>query len=106
LRPSNFWVVRDSARRPAGLTWVRFHDLRHFAATMFAITGASTKEIMSRGGWKSVATVMRYEHASEERDALPAQAMNPYTSGDNRRPVHTTQWTSRAGRARHKLVRG
>jgi len=26
-----------------GLTWVRFHDLRRFAATMFACTGASTK---------------------------------------------------------------
>lgn len=34
---------------------MRFHDLRHFAATKFAPTGASTKEIMSRGGWRSVA---------------------------------------------------
>jgi hypothetical protein len=41
--------------------------------------GASTKEIMSRGGWKSVAMVVRYEHASEERDALLADALNPYT---------------------------
>ena len=73
LRPSNFWVIWETARRRAGLTWVRFHDLRHFAATMFASTGASTKEIMSRGGWKSVAMVVRYEHASEERDALLAQ---------------------------------
>ena len=73
LRPSNFWVIWETARRRAGLTWVRFHDLRHFAATMFATTGASTKEIMSRGGWKSVAMVVRYEHASEERDALLAQ---------------------------------
>ena len=44
---------------------------------MFASTGASTKEIMSRAGWKSVAMVVRYEHASEERDALLAQALNP-----------------------------
>jgi integrase len=43
LRPSNFWVIWETARRRAGLTWVRFHDLRHFAATMFASTGASTK---------------------------------------------------------------
>ena len=46
---------------------------------MFASTGASTKEIMSRGGWKSVTMVVRYEHASEERDALLADALNPYT---------------------------
>jgi hypothetical protein len=29
---------------------------------MFASTEASTKEIMSRGGWKSVAMVVRYKH--------------------------------------------
>jgi integrase len=83
LRPSNFWVIWETARRRAGLTWVRFHDLRHFAATMFASTGASTKEIMSRGGWKSVAMVVRYEHASEERDALLAQALNEFADRSN-----------------------
>ncbi len=62
----------------ADLEWVRFHDLGHFAATVFASTGASTKEIMSRGGWMSVAMVVRYEHASEERDALLAQALNAF----------------------------
>jgi integrase len=79
LRPSNFWVIWDKSRKQVGLKSVRYHDLRHFAATMFASTGASTKEIMSRGGWKSVAMVVRYEHASEERDALLAEALNPYT---------------------------
>ena len=70
------------------MTWVRFHDLRrHFAATMFAATGANTKEIMSRGGWKSVAMVVRYEHASEERDALLAQALNSITLADNVVPI-------------------
>jgi integrase len=59
-RPSNFWVIWEAARKMAGLNWVRFHDLRHFAATMFASTGASTKDIMSRGGWNSVAMVVRY----------------------------------------------
>ncbi len=78
LRPSNFWVIWEAARRRAGLTWVRLHDLRHFAAAMFATTGASTKELMSRGGWKSVAMVVRYEHASDERDALLAQGLNRY----------------------------
>jgi hypothetical protein len=83
LRPSNFAVIWEIARRRADLTWVRFHDLRHFAATMFASTGASTKQIMRRGGWKSVAMVVRYEHASEEADALFAQELNTYTEGSN-----------------------
>ena len=83
LRPSNFGVIWETARRRVDLTWVRFHDLRHFAATMFASTGASTKEIMSRGGWKSVAMVVRYEHASEERDAFLAQALNQFAEPSN-----------------------
>jgi hypothetical protein len=66
---------------------VRFHDLRHFAATLFASTGASPKEIISRSGWKSVAMVVSYEHASEEREALLAQALNPCTDGGNVIPI-------------------
>jgi len=104
LRPSNFWVIWETARRRAGLTWVRFHDLRHFAATMFASTGASTKEIMSRGGWKSVAMVVRYEHASEERDALLAQALNPFTSGGNVVPIVRGDEGDRARGARDEGV--
>jgi integrase len=103
LRPSNFWVIWETARRRAGLTWVRFHDLRHFAATMFA-TGASTKEIMSRGAWKSVAMVVRYEHASEERDALLAQALNPFTSGGNVVPIAHGDEGDRARGARDEGV--
>jgi hypothetical protein len=87
LRPSNFWVIWQTARKRVGLEWVRFHDTRHFAATMFATTGASTKEIMSRGGWKSVTMVVRYEHASEERDALLAQALNAMTQSENVMPI-------------------
>jgi hypothetical protein len=45
--------------------------------------GALPKEIMICGGWKSVAMVVRYEHASEERDAQLAQALNAFTMGDN-----------------------
>ncbi len=104
LRPSNFWVIWETARRRAGLTWVRFHDLRHFAATMFASTGASTKEILSRGGWKSVAMVVRYEHASEERDAQLAQALNAFTMGDNVVPL-THELTGDRARARARRVR-
>jgi hypothetical protein len=79
---------------------VRFHDLRHFAATMFAATGVSTKEIVSRGGWKSVAMVVRYEHAAEERDALLAQALNPFTHGGNVVPIAQQPEGDRARGAR------
>jgi hypothetical protein len=42
---------------------------------------------MSRGAWKSVAMVVRYEHASEERDAHLAQALNALTIGNNVVPL-------------------
>ena len=100
LRPSNFWVIWETARRRGGLKWVRFHDLRHFAATMFASTGASTKEIMSRGGWKSVAMVVRYEHASEERDAQLAQALNQFAETSNVVPIESASPGDRARSAR------
>ena len=100
LRPSNFGVIWETARRRADLKWVRFHDLRHFAATMFASTGASTKEIMSRGGWKSVAMVVRYEHASEERDALLAQALNQLAESSNVVPIVDASRSDRARGAR------
>ena len=38
---------------------------------------------LSRGGWKSVAMVVRYEHASEERDAFLAQALNQFAEPSN-----------------------
>jgi hypothetical protein len=67
---------------------------------------------MSRGGWKSVAIVVRYEHASEERDALLAQALNPFaqgsnvvplasdSDGDRARSAHIDGGTEERGRAR------
>ena len=70
---------------------------------MFATTGASTKEIMSRGGWKSMAMVVRYEHASEERDALLAQALNPYTNGGNVVSIGIEFESDRARRAHNRV---
>ena len=62
---------------------------------MFAATGGSTKEITSRGGWKSVAMVVRDQHASEERDTLLAQALNAYTKGANVEPLASNLRRSR-----------
>ena len=45
--------------------------------------GALPKEIMIRGGRKSVAMVVQYEYTSEERDAFLARALNRYTEGSD-----------------------
>jgi integrase len=77
-----------------GLPTVRFHDLRHFSLTMAAATGASTKELMRRGGHASPAAALRYQHATEDRDKAIAEALSgmeseaaivPITHADPRR---------------------
>lgn len=54
---------------------LRFHDLRHTGLTLAASTGASTAELMKRGGHASPAAALRYQHATAERDQLLAQAL-------------------------------
>ena len=72
---------------------------------MFATTGASAKEIMSRGGWKSVTMVVRYEHASEERDAMLAQALNADHEERQRGADRTTNLRRSRARARTTRMR-
>lgn len=47
-------------RSSAGYTG-RFHSLRAFHLTQYAVAGATTRELMERGGHRDVATAMRYQ---------------------------------------------
>lgn len=47
---------------------LRFHDLRHLGLTAFARAGATSAELVERGGHKSISVAARYPHASRERD--------------------------------------
>jgi integrase len=61
LRRSNFrrrsWVP---ATRAAGVAGLRFHDLRHTAATLVLAAGANTRELMERLGHTSLQMALRY----------------------------------------------
>jgi integrase len=77
LRKSNFnRRVWQPALSAAGLTGLRFHDLRHTGNTLAASTGASTKELMSRMGHASPRAALIYQHATPERDRLLAEALS------------------------------
>jgi integrase len=80
LERSNFrsrvWVP---ATEKAGVTGVRFHDLRHTAGTLAARTGATTKELMARLGHASPRASMIYQHAAAERDRLIAEGLDAMT---------------------------
>ena len=65
----------NTARRKVGLPEFHIHDLRHSGLTWSAATGASTAELMRRGGHSSPAAAMRYQHATEDRDSALAAAL-------------------------------
>jgi integrase len=74
---SNFsrWVWRPAVQR-LGLDGLRFHDMRHTAATLAAAAGATTKELMERIGHTSPRVALRYQHIMADRQAALAAALD------------------------------
>jgi integrase len=77
LRRSNFrrrcWLP---ATRAAGVEGLRFHDLRHSAATLALAAGANSRELMERMGHTSPAVALRYQHVMAGRDQAIAAALD------------------------------
>lgn len=80
LHPYMVQRAWEAARRAAGVEHLRFHDLRHTGNTLAAATGASTKELMARMGHASPQAALIYQHASEERDRVIAEALSEMAS--------------------------
>ncbi len=91
-RGNGFYKARDEIGRPD----FRFHDLRHFAATMAAISGATTKELMQFAGHSDIHAAMRYQEAVTDRKrdlahrmtalaGVPAEESNRDPGGSGRR---------------------
>lgn len=76
LRRQNWWPKWRTATTAVGLNDFRFHDLRHTCNTLTAATGATTKELMHRMGHSSASAALRYQHATRDRDAVIARALN------------------------------
>jgi integrase len=66
----------NTALSTAGLTGVRFHDLRHTGNTLAARSGVSTRDLMSRMGHDSVRAAIIYQHATTEADAWIADSLD------------------------------
>ncbi len=65
----------ERARRVAGRPDLHLHDLRHSGLTWVAASGATLAELMRRGGHATPAAALRYQHASQDRDAVIAAAL-------------------------------
>jgi integrase len=77
LQRSNFSrLVWRPAVQQLGLDGLRFHDLRHTAATLAAAAGATTKELMERMGHTSPAVALRYQHVMADRQGAIAAALD------------------------------
>lgn len=62
---SSFRHAWGRAVKRAGLTDFHFHDLRHTAASHFAMSGATPSEIADLLGHRTLAMVKRYAHLSQ-----------------------------------------
>jgi integrase len=76
LPPSSLHKIFYPARAKAGRPDLRFHDLRHTGATLAAATGASLAELMARLGHSTPTAALRYQHASQARDRVIAEALS------------------------------
>lgn len=92
LRASNFrrrtWIP---ATKKVGCPGVRFHDLRHAAATLAAMTGASTKDLMARMGHASQAAAIRYQHATQAQQESIAERLDVLLGAGNVVPLRRAQ---------------
>jgi integrase len=81
LSPRNFQRMWAEARRTAGRSDLHLHDLRHSGLTWSAATGATGAELMRRGGHASPRAALRYQHATQDRDQVLADALAQLATG-------------------------
>ena len=81
LSPRNFQRMWSAARQAAGRPDLHLHDLRHSGLTWSAATGATTAELMRRGGHANPRAALRYQHAAQDRDHALANALSDLATG-------------------------
>jgi integrase len=78
LRRNNFrkLVKWTEAVESIGANGLHFHDLRHTGNTLAALTGASTRDLMTRMGHDSPRAAMLYQHATAQADRAIAASLS------------------------------
>jgi integrase len=79
-----------AACRRAGLTGVRFHDLRHTWASYAVLAGTDLRTVQEVGGWSSLALVERYTHPSSEAKRRAVEAVSTLLAARNGHHMDTT----------------
>lgn len=68
--------------KQAGIHHFRFHDLRHYGASIMMYMGISSRTIESRGGWSPNSPVLKrvYQNTIEEKERQETEKINQYFS--------------------------
>ena len=85
LRNCNTNAFRQAVSR-AGLTPLRWHDLRHTFAAWAVQSGVTLQELMELGGWASYSMVLRYAHLSADHLASAADKIGAWRGTAAKRP--------------------
>jgi len=72
----NFFCAWDNARKKAGLSDVRVHDLRHSFASFLVNSGRTLFEVQRILGHTQVKTTQRYAHLSHDTLLDATNAVN------------------------------
>lgn len=87
-KPKPADIDRDfaQARDTAQIQDFHFHDLRHTAASYFAMNGASLADIATVLGHKTLSMAQRYTHLSESYTSTVVASMNDKIFGSQEHP--------------------
>lgn len=81
LNPHSITIMFQRALRRANITHFRFHDLRHYSASIRHALGIPDAYIMQEGGWKTDAVLKSvYRHAMSDRQKEMADRANTHFS--------------------------
>jgi len=84
INPSTYSHNFADLLKRHGLKHIRFHDLRHYNATLMLRLGISDKEAASRLGHANLITLKKtYQHILEEMDAATASKINSHYKNGN-----------------------
>lgn len=79
MAPSHITDQFSTLLSQAGVKHFRFHDLRHYQASILHALGVPDKYIMQRGGWSSDYTLKKvYRHAMEQQGKKFTKKANNY----------------------------
>ncbi|MCL3861753.1 tyrosine-type recombinase/integrase [Actinotalea sp. K2] len=72
------------ARRAIGRDDLTWHDLRHSAMTLVALTGATLPELMQRAGHATPRAALHYQHAADDAQRRIADRLDAIVGTDGR----------------------